>query len=169
MKRYRFPLAQVLRVRRLEADAAAGALAAAHLAEHSAALLRQSRLDACAALASNDFCDPAAGKTAGGRDVEVHNNVPAGPALPVAVPADRFLTWREQCLRAGAAAGAAIVAHGATVVAVDDRRTDWGAAAMRVSALEHLDDRRRAEHRADALRSEIVAADDLVTSRRRPS
>ncbi len=47
------------------------------------------------------------------------------------------------------------------------RRAEWADAAMRVAALERLDERRRNAHRREALRDEIVTADDLVTSRRR--
>jgi flagellar protein FliJ len=43
--------------------------------------------------------------------------------------------------------------------------TSWTEAARRVAALERLDDRRRAEHRAEELRHEVAAADDLTGAR----
>lgn len=143
MKRYRFPLGQVLRVRRIEEDRAAGELAAARLAERAEEERKAARLAACQAVASPP--------------------PPAGAGFPGGVGG--FLAWRDRCDRAGSAAIAAAHAHREAIAQSERSRAGWAAAAMRVSALEHLDDRRRAEHRDAAERAETVAADDLVTSR----
>jgi flagellar export protein FliJ len=49
---------------------------------------------------------------------------------------------------------------------VQQARATWTAAATRVGALERLDERSRAEHTARALREEEMVVDDLVVSRR---
>lgn len=43
----------------------------------------------------------------------------------------------------------------------------WSLTAQRVAALEHLDERRRGEHRRELLRQEAVLSDDRSATRRR--
>jgi len=45
------------------------------------------------------------------------------------------------------------------------RYVSWSEAACLVAALERLDDRRRAEHRDEALRAEVAEADDMTSAR----
>ena len=138
MKRYRFPLAQVLRVRRIEEEQAAAGLAAARFAAESAAGAQQARISELAG------CEAA----------------PSGTAA-------RFALWADRVTGAGGALTRATEAKLVADRTMAVRRAEWADAAMRVAALERLDERRRAAHRREALRDEIVAADDLVTSRRR--
>ncbi len=44
-------------------------------------------------------------------------------------------------------------------------RSAWSEAARRVTVLERLDERRRAEHADDERRAEVTEVDDLVTAR----
>jgi flagellar FliJ protein len=138
VKRYSFPLAQVLRVRRLEEDQAAARLAGARSEATAAAEHADRRRAALAALAP-----------------------------PVAAPATRFLAWSDQVGLTGDALTAAGRRRDALFVELDARRSEWSAAAMRVSALERLDDRRRETHHRQVLRVEAGQVDDLVVSRRR--
>jgi flagellar FliJ protein len=137
MKRYSFRLDPVLRVRRIEEDQRILELANAQRALADAEAMLQRRLDRYS-------------------DVPV----PAGP-----VPVDQLLRMRSR--QDGVAA--AVVAAGANRLraeaTVDLRRQEWSDAAMRVSALERLDDRRRAEHQQEAQRQELVTVDDMVVAR----
>lgn len=139
MKRYSFPLAQVLRVRRLEEDRAAGRLAAAR-AEAAAAEEQVARRRAALA----GMAPPAELGTAGD-----------------------FLARAAGVALAGEALKVAGVTRQVAVAEVDVRRGEWSVAAMRVSALERLDERRLEAHTKEALRMEAVLVDDMVTSRRR--
>jgi flagellar protein FliJ len=139
VKRYAFGLAQVLRVRRIEEDRAAAGLAAARLAAAAAEERVDGRRQALAGMAP-----------------------PGRPA-----PAGAFLAWHDGVGRAGDAFTAAGIAHAGAQATVGDRRAEWSAAAMRVAALERLDDRRRQSHTAGARRVEAARVDDLVASRHR--
>jgi flagellar FliJ protein len=137
MRRYRFRLEQVLRVRRQEQDAARAAVLAA--------TARTSAEDE--ALAERDLAY-AAGTTAHGSrsaadfvHVQEHR-----AALGRAVLEQRRRLQEAEVLLAQA-------------------RTGWTAAAARVGALERLDERQRAEHAARALKEEEMVVDDLVVSR----
>jgi flagellar protein FliJ len=139
MKRYSFPLAQVLRVRRLEEDRAAGRLATARV-EAAAAEERLAR----------------------------RQDTLAGMAPPAGVgTAGAFLAWHQSVALAGEALTAAGAARHVAVAEVDARRDEWSSAAMRVSALERLDERRLEAHTKEARRTEAVQVDDMVTARRR--
>jgi flagellar FliJ protein len=138
MKRYSFPLAQVLQVRRLEEDRAAGQLASAQV---QAAAAEEQVTRRRAAL--------------------------AGMAAPAGVgTAETFLAWHQGVALAGDALTVAGVARQVARAEVDARRAEWSAAAMRVSALERLDQRRFEAHRKEARRTEAVQVDDMVTARR---
>jgi flagellar export protein FliJ len=137
-KRYRFPLAQVLRVRRIEEAQAAGRLAAARAEAAAAAARHESR-----------------------RSVLAGMSAPAGP-----VASKAFLAWHDQVGRAGIALQGATAAHQASLAALDERRVEYTGAAGKVSALERLDERRRDEHHRDALQEEAAILDDLVMARR---
>ena len=139
MKRYSFPLAQVLRVRRLEEDRAAGRLASARAEAAAAEDQLARRLDTLAGMAP-----------------------PAGVGT-----AESFLAWHQGVALAGEALTAAGAAQEVAVAEVDSRRDEWSVAAMRVSALERLDERRFEAHTKEARRSEAVRVDDIVTARRR--
>lgn len=136
-RRYRFRLESVLRVRRIEEDRAAGALAFANVEARNAATERAARQAAYAAL----------------------------PSLAVRAGTEDFVVdrWRRSAAAASVAGGLADEA--AALEVVDERRTDWSAAAQRTSALERLDGRRREEHELAAGRDETIAVDELVTGR----
>jgi len=51
------------------------------------------------------------------------------------------------------------------LTAAEARRGEWSSAAIRVSALEHLDERGRAVHAVEYRRDEAKTADDIVTTR----
>jgi flagellar FliJ protein len=138
MKRYHFPLAQVLRVRRIEEEQAAAELASARFDAESAADAQQARVSEL-----------------------------AGCAAPPSGTAARFALWADRVTCAGGALTRATETKLVADQTMAARRAEWADAAMRVAALERLDERRRNAHRREALRDEIVTADDLVTSRRR--
>jgi flagellar export protein FliJ len=137
MRRYRFRLEPVLRVRRQEQDAARAAVLAA-----------TARTDAEAeALAERDRA-----YAAGAADL-----APRSAADFVHAQAHRAALGRavlEQRRRLASADE-----H------LAQTRAGWTAAATRVGALERLDARQRAEHAARALREEEMVVDDLVVSR----
>lgn len=137
MRRYRFRLEPVLRVRRQEQNLARGAVLAA-------TVLAGAESDA---LAERDLAYAAGANAQGPRAaadfvyVQKHR-----AALGQAV-----LDQRRRLSEAEARLAQA--------------RTDWTAAAARVGALERLDERQRAEHTARALKEEEMLVDDLVVSR----
>ena len=137
MRRYRFRLEPVLRVRRQEQDAArAAVLAATALTGAEADVLTE--------------CDRA--YTAG---TAAHETRSAADFVWVqqhrAALGRAVLEQRRRLQEAQARLAAA--------------RTDWTAAAARVGALERLDERQRAEHTARAVKEEEMVVDDLVVSR----
>ena len=137
MKRYRFRLDPVLRVRRNEEDLARAAVLAAQ-AVVAAELEQLSRRDAAYAQAHK----------------------PSGP-----VPAADFLYVQAHRKALAAAVldqrkRVQQAEHGA-----EGARQAWTAAAARVGALERLDERSRAEHDVRTLREEELTVDDLVVAR----
>lgn len=139
MKRYEFRMQKVLRVRRLQEDAARGRIAVARTAEQRAADAVAGSYDHYRALA------------------------PSAPATTAA----GFLGQRDQAAyRATSvrlAEGSLQVATEATAQAV----STWHASHRRVEALERLDERRRDEHDIEARRVEDAAVDEIVVSRAR--
>lgn len=137
MKRYRFRLEPVLRVRRIEEDVARGELAAAQvqLAEADARLAETaSRYEGRA--------------------------TPGGPA-----PATSWLAGRAVVDLAAASVLAAGSQRAEASEQLDARRQVLGQARQAVSALERLDERHRDEHAIEFRRDEDATVDDLVTSR----
>lgn len=138
MSRFRFRLEGVLRVRRAQESDARTALAAAN------AHLRQ-RLEAR-------------------EEAHLHYRQMVGrqrPACTVAALASDRLDAALAADRLDAAARAVTRAAGDAAVA----QVSWTQAARRVSVLERLEERRRAEHADVESRAEVRAVDDLVTSR----
>ena len=141
MRRYRFRLEQVLRVRRQEQDAARAAVlsATAHAGAEADALAERDRAYAAGLTA------PESRSAADFVFVQEHR-----AALGRAVLDQRRRLDEAQAQLALARAGLT-------------------AAATRVGALERLDEHARAEHAARALREEEMVVDDLVVSRFQPS
>ena len=137
MKRYRFRLEQVLRVRRLQEEQARAELQVANGEVTRAVELRTLRVADYRAISA-----------------------PSGSRST-----NDFMAARSSHERAAAAVLAAAVAHDEAVRAAEERRAAWAQAAQAVTALERLDERRRAEHAAEAERTAQTEIDDLVTSR----
>ena len=137
MRRYRFRLDAVLRVRRLQEDVARGALAEA-TATVGRAEGAVARADA--------WLDGLRAK--------------AGPPGPLAWEAQRRvqLAAADELTSRVTELGAARTEQRARQAALADAR-------MRVRALERLDERRRAEHAREVARQDERVVDDLVTSR----
>jgi flagellar FliJ protein len=137
MRRYRFRLDPVLRVRRIEQDAAQTALATAgHELTEAEAALHQS-VDRYGAL-----------------------QTPAGPQSAAA-----WLAVRDRCGHSAATVVAAGTARELAAGQVAERRDALRDVRMRVAALERLDERRREEHALEARREEDAQIDELVTGR----
>jgi flagellar protein FliJ len=137
MKKYSFSLAKVLRIRRIQEEQAAAELAAARA---GAAAVAAKEAGAAHALASR--C------AQGGLQ-----------------PAVSFLAWAETTMLAGEALSDARADAEAADQDVEDRRRAWSSAAVRVSALEHLDERGREAHQLERCREETKTTDDIVISR----
>ncbi|HTL86900.1 MAG TPA: flagellar FliJ family protein [Acidimicrobiia bacterium] len=137
MKRFRFRLEQVLRIRRLQEDQARAALLAAHHDAHLAATRVEQRL---ATYAERAF--------------------PEGPQTYEAFEQTLFMLDS-----AAGAVELARIAHRESLDVVDDRRADWAATQRRVAALERLEERRREEHALHARRDEDRLVDDIVVAR----
>lgn len=137
MKKYSFPLAKVLRVRRIEENQAAARLAAARIIANAAAV----------------------------REAESRLALATRCARHGLQPAASFLAWAETMMLAGEALSQAKAEVRCTEADVEARRSEWSSAAARVSALEHLDERGRATHDVERRRDETKTADDIVTTR----
>ena len=137
MRRYRFRLEPVLRVRRQEEDAARAAVLAATAVTGVEA----------AALAERDQAYTAGLNAQGLRSAVDFVHVQHHRAALGRAVLDQRRRLSEAEVR---------LAHA---------RTGWTAAAARVGALERLDERQRAEHTARALKEEEMVVDDLVVSR----
>lgn len=137
MKRYRFRLEQVLRVRAVQEDLAAAELAAARAAEATAVAAADARL----------------------ASIEARPR-PHGPLTGAALAGQRLVWDAELASLTGVRATVAERAAGTAVA-----RDGWLAARQRVRALEVLDDRHRAEHAVEVARDDAARIDDLVVSR----
>ena len=137
MKRYKFRLDTVLRVRRVEEDRAIAALAAA-----------RRRLDAAEATLQDTL--------------DRYSGVPAASG-PMSV-VDLLRARAHQDLMAASVVHAGTQRLRAEAI-VETQRAEWSAAAQRVAALERLDERRRAEHAVEAQRQETIEVDDMVVAR----
>lgn len=136
MKKYRFPLDTVLRVRRIEEDREKARLLAANRAVDSAVASVTRRRDHLDSLSA-----PAGGSWAG------------------------FHAEQSHRLGLAAAVGHAAGVLEARRTVATERRQDWGAARQRVASLERLDERLRDEHAIEAGRDAQRLVDDLVSAR----
>jgi flagellar export protein FliJ len=139
MKRNRFRLETVLRVRRIQEDVELGRLGAAQRAAEAAHAEEEQCFDR----------------------YRVGVNV-AVPALGV----DAFLATRAQVERLGDGALVANALANAADEHVTERHADWSVAAQRVSGLERLEERHRDGHRAEVLADEVRDADEATIQRR---
>jgi flagellar protein FliJ len=137
MKKYRFPLDTVLRVRRIEEERELVALAAAR---HAAAAAERAAADC----------------------LHHYRSLPV-PGSRAA--AEAFVGRRARLGIAASSVRDADAAHARAVDAADAQRELWSLAARRVSSLERLDERGRAEHAIELRRDEDRVVDDLVTGR----
>ena len=137
MKRYQFRLAAVLRLRRAEQEQARQRLAEANLRLTALLLDRDREAARCAEVARR------------------HD----------AVALDALLAERQDGELAVARLERAhqLVAEAASAAAL--AQVSWVGAHRRVVALERLEERRRDEHDAAALREEIALVDDVVNAR----
>jgi flagellar export protein FliJ len=137
VKRYKFRLAAVQRVRSIELDRAVGEVARARL-ELAAAHTRTEALEAS------------------------YRRLPAGP--DGSTPAD-LRNHHERLRLAADAIVAARQAAVAQQQVVEVRMAEWADADRKVRLLDQLDERSRARHTAEALLEEQQVLDDIVTSR----
>lgn len=136
MKRFRFRLEQILRVRRLQEDIARAALMTAHHTAREAADVLNARIEDYAA-ASRPFG---------------------------AQTYDEFNRTQSRLDHAAGAITVARGVYRDAVDVVDVRRNEWTAARQRVAALERLETRRRDEHTIEVRRAEDRLVDDLVVA-----
>ena len=138
MKRYEFRMEKVLRVRRLQEDAARAGVAAARRSEQDSQLALEASQEHYSALSA----------------------APSGSAAA-------FLGLRERAAHRATgvrlAEGQRHVAAEFTAAAV----ATWHESNRRVDALERLDARRREEYDVEARRDEDAAVDEIVVSRAR--
>jgi flagellar export protein FliJ len=137
VKKFRFRLESVLRVRRVQED-----LARAHLLNANAA-----------ARTAEGVVDT--------RVSRYHDMSRPHGAQPEPVFAR---DWFQLDSAAGAV-DVARERHIAALAVVAERRADWSEASMRVAALERLEARQRAEHALEMQRDDDRRVDDLVVSR----
>ena len=137
MKRFRFRLEQVLRVRRLQEDIARAALMTAHHAARETADAVNARIEDYAAVPR-----------------------PSGTQSY-----DAFNRTQSRLDNAAGAINVARAAYARALEVVDVRRGEWTAARQRVAALERLEARRRDEHAIESRRAEDRLVDDLVVAR----
>lgn len=137
MKKFRFRLEQVLRVRRLQEDMARAELMHAH---------REAR---------------AAADLVNGRIAEYTG----APRPDGEQPLDEFNRVQFHLDTAARAITVARASYRRALEVVDDRRSNWAAARQRVAALERLEARRREEYAVEARRADDRLVDDLVVAR----
>ena len=137
MRRYRFRLAPVLRVRQAEEDAAttdlmrANADVAAKVQNLAAAVDRHDRR----------------------------------AVVDSAVTADTFMMRQWRAARSAEAVAGAAAARQEAEVLADEARQAWAEAARKVAVLERLNDRRRAAHRLAADRAEDAEINEINVGR----
>jgi flagellar biosynthesis chaperone FliJ len=138
VKKYRFRLEAVLRVRRIEEERAMGELLLANRAMAEAEAELDRRLD--------------------------HYRTVTGAQGMVSQEAYLVARSRQDAAAAGVvAAGAARLAAEAEA---ERKRAIWAGCATRVRALERLDERRRDEHAGEVLREEIIVLDEVASATR---
>jgi flagellar protein FliJ len=137
LKRFRFRLEQVLRVRRLQEDMARAALLHANHEARNAADAVNARIADYAAAAR-----------------------PNG-----AQTYDAFNRMQFDLDNAAGAISVARAEYRRALDVVEQYRAEWAAARQRVAALERLEARRRDEHAIEVRRAEDRLVDDLVVAR----
>jgi flagellar FliJ protein len=137
VKRYRFRLEPVLRVRRMQEDAARGELLAA-----TAAISAQEQQLAAHTDAYQKSLKPS--ETQPCADFLFEQSRRSAFAAAVLVQRGRVREAHDQAAQA---------------------RTAWSEAAARVGALERLDERQRTEHQAQTQKEDELTTDELVVSR----
>jgi flagellar export protein FliJ len=137
VKRFRFRLDQVLRVRRIQEERAQAALLLANRGARDAA----ARVEA--ALAEYET-----------------RSFPEGVQ-----PYEEFERALFLLDTAASTVELSRRAHRDALLVVDERRREWMDARRRVQALERLEDRRRAEHELDNRRAEDRLVDDMIVAR----
>jgi flagellar protein FliJ len=140
LKRFRFRLEHVLRVRRLQEDLARADLMHAHREARAAADRVNSR-------------------------VADYTNAPRPNGEQ---PYDEFSRVQFHLDNAAGAITVARAGYRHALAVVDDRRADWAAARQRVAALERLEERRRDEHAIEVRRADDRLVDDLVVAAHHP-
>jgi flagellar protein FliJ len=138
VSRYQFRLATVLRVRRMEEEAAKVELRAANLALRQAVTARDAAEERYRAFTALGAAVVSA--------AQLH-----AERLEAGLLAEQCSVTQRVALER--AAGAALA------------QARWSKSAKRVAVLERLDARRREEHAAAELRAEVALVDDLVTAR----
>ncbi|HEX5096334.1 MAG TPA: hypothetical protein VFX21_09980 [Acidimicrobiia bacterium] len=139
MKKFKFRLASVQKVRQLEEERARIRLMEANAEARETAARVEARLHAY-----------------------VSNPRPGEPMSYEAFESERF---KLEAL--ATAVESARIAHREALDIVDMRRVEWLEAKQRVAALERLEVRRREEHAIDLRRAEDRLIDDLVVARHR--
>jgi flagellar protein FliJ len=139
VNRYKFRLEQVLRVRRVQEELARADLQAANREVERAEDLLHARFDRYRTM----------------------------PAVDGPLPTSAFLASRDRADLVAAGVVAAGALRQAAREQAAERRRVWSAVATRVTGLERLDERRRAEHTVEAVREEDRQADEVVVGRYR--
>jgi flagellar export protein FliJ len=139
LKKFKFRLESVQKVRRLQEEQARVRLMEANLEARQSAALVESRLHAYLA-----------------------SPRPSAPMNYEAFEQERF---KLEAL--ATAVEAARIAHREALDVVDGRRVEWLEAKQRLSALDRLEERRKEEHAIDLRRAEDRLIDDLVVARHR--
>ncbi|NLA37147.1 MAG: hypothetical protein GX868_15875 [Actinobacteria bacterium] len=135
MKKYRFSLGGVHRVRQINEEQHKAALADAQRSADDASALLQARL------------------------VEVGSAVPAAGTRS----ANQFLAEREQLTRHRDAVVAARAAEANALALLAQRRDEYIEAAREVRALDRLDERKREEWRLETTRAAQLVTDETAT------
>jgi len=141
VKKYKFRLDTVLRVRRTEEDLAKAELARANARVAEAVAMVDARMTHYAALPTAGSGTGAVGSTA------------------------VFMASRFRQDTAAAAIVAAKVARMSALQDAEAYRLVWSKKATEVQVLERLDGRRRTEHELEAARQADIEVDDIVVTR----
>ncbi len=139
MKRFKFRLDSVLRIRRIEEERSKARLMEANAAARRTALVVEQRLHA-------------------------YLTAPRPEAL---MTLEEFEKARFLLEASATSVESARLGHREALDAVDQCRVEWLEAKQRVSAIERLEERKRDEHMIDLRRAEDRLIDDLVVARHR--
>lgn len=137
MKKYRFRLETVLRVRRIQEEQARYALLDANRA---------------ALQAAQELADRRA-------HLDEHT------ATPMATGYHQFMAQRDRLTHIAGSVRTAAGREIAALEVQVEKREAWGEEAQRVASLERLDERARDQYAVEATRDEMKTVDDIVTGR----